>query len=372
MPDQLTPAVANAILSAADLNDNWDMIEEGMLGLGPYILTGLVPSAGTGLSVDVTAGTASIGMVVTKASGFSIGSLGDGAVNHLYLLRDGTTDHNTTGTQPSESVKLGIATTSGGLVTSVDTTPASGRQAKVDLTTVVAASNANLFTAAQTLRLTDASGSAVSRPLILQHANSGGVGAINIGAGIEFQIETATEGLIEGVGRIDAKATAVTAGAVTGAFEVRVPNAGSMTLAMTVGPTAVTLGSGVQMNTNGGSLVSGAASFSGAISGSGTTSFSWKRFSLTFPSDADYTLLTGEADAVVIDVQSGVITATRNIVVPNTGSAFYIVINRNAQSVTLKTAAGTGITVASTRAAGIYFPTGVNAFRLWGDTNYTV
>lgn len=126
------------------------------------------------------------------------------------------------------------------------------------------------------------------------------------------------------------------------------------------------------LNTNGGGIVVGTASFAGAISGSGVTAFSIKRFALTFPSDADYTLATGEADALVIDVQTGVTTATRNIIVPNTGSALYIVVNRNAQSVTLKTAAGTGITIASGRARIIYFPTGVNAFSLTGANDYTL
>lgn len=126
------------------------------------------------------------------------------------------------------------------------------------------------------------------------------------------------------------------------------------------------------INTNGGLLSAGQARFSGAIGGSGSTAFSLKRTALTFPSDANYTLVSGEADSIVIDVQTGVITATRSIIVPGTVSAFYIVINRNAQSVTLKTASGTGITVASTRAALIYFPGGVNAFRLTADVNYTV
>lgn len=120
-----------------------------------------------------------------------------------------------------------------------------------------------------------------------------------------------------------------------------------------------------------GLLTAGAAAFSGAIGGSGTA-FSFKRFALTFPSDADYTLAAGEKDAVLIDVQAGVITAPRNIVVPGTGSGFYYVINRNAFAVTLKTAGGTGIAVAATRARVIAFPSGVNAFALTVDTDYTV
>lgn len=371
MPNQLTAAVANGILAAADLNTNWDLIEATALDLGPYVITGLVPSAGAGLSVNVTSGTAVIGMRVTKASSFTISGLAASSVNHLYLKHDGTTAHNTTGTAPAQSVKLGTATTDATTVTSVDTTRAGGRQTKVDLTTVVTTTDANAFTAQQTMGLNDGVAT-ISRPLVIRHANSSGVGAIGIGAGIEIQVETATESLYNAVARVDARAAAVTAGAVTGALELSVPSAGTMAVRMTIEPTVVTLGAGVNFNTNGGSLIAGAAAFAGAIGGSGVTSFSLKRFALTFPSDANYALLTGEADAVVIDVQAGVTTATRDIIVPTTGSAFYIILNRNAQAVRVKTAAGTGITVAGARAAMVYFPTGANAFRLTPDVDWSV
>jgi len=126
------------------------------------------------------------------------------------------------------------------------------------------------------------------------------------------------------------------------------------------------------VNTNGGSLTAGVTALSGTLGGSGSTAFSLKRTALTFGSDADHTLTSGQADSIVIDVQTGVITATRNIIVPGTGAAFYIVINRNAQSVVLKTSGGTGITVPSTRARLIFFPTGVNAFALTPSQDYTV
>jgi hypothetical protein len=331
-------------------NDNLQIIEDSLLDLGPYVISGLVPSAGAGLAVSVTAGVASIGGRVTVGAGFNIGGLTDASVNHLYLTNLGAGTSNTTGTQPANTVKLGTATTAGGIVTSVDTTPASGRQEKVDLTSVVTTTDANFFTAAQTLRLNDAVAT-VSRPLVLQHGNSGGVGPIGIGVGIDMQIETATEGLYEPVGRINATASAVTAGAVTGALALAVPNAGSFVTAL--------------------SLTAGNAAFLGALGGNGTA-FQLKRFALTFPSDADYVLAAGELDAVVIDVQAGVITATRNIEVPATLAGIYIVINRNAQAVVLKTNAGTGITVAAARAAILYLPTGVNMFRLTPDVDFTV
>lgn len=129
MPNQLIPAVANAILPSDDLNDNWELIEDSFDILSPVIFTGLVQSAGTGLSVNVTAGSALIGMKVTEAGAFVIGSLTPSTTNHLYVLSDGTGTSNTTGTAPADSVKLGTATTDGSGVTAVATNWTSGRQA---------------------------------------------------------------------------------------------------------------------------------------------------------------------------------------------------------------------------------------------------
>lgn len=209
---------------------------------------------------------------------------------------------------------------------------------------------ANQFGAIQTLRVDDAVAT-VTRPLVLQHGQASGAGASGIGVGVDMQVETATGGTYESAGRINAVATAVTAGAVTGRLDLNVPTAGVFATVM--------------------ALSSLQAGLSVPLGGSGVTSFAWKRFALTFPSDADYTLLTGEADCPVIDVQAGVITATRNIIVPGTLGSQYWVINRNAQSVVLKTSGGTGITIPSARARCISFPTGVNAFAMSASQDYT-
>lgn len=119
-------------LNGDDLNENFQILEASLGDIGPYVISGLVPSAGTGLSVNVTGGTALIGGQVTVSS-FTIGSLTDATTNHLYLLNTGAGTSNTTGTAPANSVKLGTAVTAGGIVTSVSTTAASGRQAKLSL-----------------------------------------------------------------------------------------------------------------------------------------------------------------------------------------------------------------------------------------------
>ena len=142
----LVPATAGAPFSGTDYNNNLVNIEAGLLDMGPYVVSGLVPSAGTGLAVNVTAGTASIGGPVVKSGTWTITGLTDATLNHLYLKNDGTGAHNTTGTQPAGSVKLGTATTAGGVVTAVDTSVASGRQEKG-----VAAANVFLKDSDQTL-----------------------------------------------------------------------------------------------------------------------------------------------------------------------------------------------------------------------------
>jgi hypothetical protein len=349
MPTLYPSHVAGDTLPAADWNAAFDAVEAAILDLGPYVITGLVPTAGTGLAANVTAGTASIGGRVTFVA-FSITGLTPSTLNHLYVTNAGTGTSNTTGIAPANSAKLGTATTDGTGVTSVDTTPASGRQVKVDLTTVVAASNANLFTAQQTFRLNDAVAT-VSRPLVLQHGNSGGVGPANIGVGIDMQVETATESLYESAGRINATATAVTAGAVTGKLDLNVPNAGVFATVLSLQPAV--------------------AAFSVPLGGNGTA-FSLKTLIFTFPSDANATLGAGQLDCAIIDIQAGVITATRTITVAGTGGGMYWVINRTAQSVTIKTAAGTGITIASARAALIALPAGLNAARLSADVDFSV
>ena len=194
MPTQLTAAVANAILAADDLNDNWDLIEDSFGAVGPYVISGLVPSIGTGLSVDVTAGSALIGMLVTVASSFTIGSLAASNTNHLYLLDDGTGTSNTSGTAPAGSVKLGTATTGVATVTSVDTAPGSGRQIKPVASTVV---NRAISTKTTTYTLT------ANDSVILADA-TGGAFSLNLptAAGISGTVYT--------VKKIDSSANAVT------------------------------------------------------------------------------------------------------------------------------------------------------------------
>lgn len=128
MADFLTEQTLGAVFGGQDYNDNLDAIEAAFAALGPWIISGLTPAAGTGLSVDVASGAALFGGVRTVAAPFTISGLTDATTNHLYMDNTGAGTSNTTGTQPANTVKLGTATTAGGVVTAVSVAPSSGRQ----------------------------------------------------------------------------------------------------------------------------------------------------------------------------------------------------------------------------------------------------
>jgi len=124
----LTRQVIPAVFSGTAYNNNLTNIETAFADLSPYVVAGLVPSIGTGLSVNVTAGNAVITGDIAVGAGFVLAGLADNTLNHLYLTNLGSGTSNTSGTQPANSVKLGTATTSGGVVTAVGVGRASGRQ----------------------------------------------------------------------------------------------------------------------------------------------------------------------------------------------------------------------------------------------------
>lgn len=85
-----------------------------------------------------------------------------------------------------------------------------------------------------------------------------------------------------------------------------------------------------------------------------------------FPSDANYTLTAAEADVDVIKVSSGTITTTRDLIVPVAFPRQWWIVNGNAQSVRIIGASGTGITIATGKAAMV-MADGTNVIRLTAD-----
>jgi hypothetical protein len=99
------------------------------------------------------------------------------------------------------------------------------------------------------------------------------------------------------------------------------------------------------------------------------TAFRFLRRALTFSADANKTLTSSEYDAPILDFGTGTaLSATRNVVVPLTDGAVWIVRNgtNGAQSIQIIGATGTGVTIANGKTA-IVFCDGVNVVRVTAD-----
>ena len=97
-----------------------------------YRKTGLVITAGSGLSIDIALGTARVkGLYVEATASENVGSLTASSPNYIYitLARDSNSEaeswsftKNTTGTTPADSFPLGTVVCGGSTVTTVDQT----------------------------------------------------------------------------------------------------------------------------------------------------------------------------------------------------------------------------------------------------------
>lgn len=103
---------------------------ETMFGfIGDYIVNGFTVTAGSGLAVNVASGKIRLkGLVCDNTATESVGSLTDTTTNYIYvqLTRDGNSEAeswnfttNTTGTTPTDALKIASVVTSGGSVSSV-------------------------------------------------------------------------------------------------------------------------------------------------------------------------------------------------------------------------------------------------------------
>jgi hypothetical protein len=85
-----------------------------------------------------------------------------------------------------------------------------------------------------------------------------------------------------------------------------------------------------------------------------------------FPADANYTATAAEVDVDVINISAGTISTTRDFIVPIIFPHQWTVINNTAQSVRIIGATGTGITIATGKAA-IVLADGTNVRRVTAD-----
>lgn len=120
----------------------------------------------------------------------------------------------------------------------------------------------------------------------------------------------------------------------------------------------------------GNNTFAGTSKFGGVVGGN-VNPMSWASASVTFTSDADYTLGTTvatEKEARYITINAGVITVQRNIIVPNLAGAEWVITNNQATlGVQIKTSGGTGIVVAAQRRAILTQGGSFNVTRVTAD-----
>lgn len=78
----------------------------------------------------------------------------------------------------------------------------------------------------------------------------------------------------------------------------------------------------------------------------------WGRAALSM-TDADYAVPAASCAKKILEL-SGTLTAGRNVVLPLTGGACFVVNNKTGQTLTFKGATGSGVAVAAGKVATIY------------------
>ncbi len=111
--------------------------------------------------------------------------------------------------------------------------------------------------------------------------------------------------------------------------------------------------------------ITGGSMGASEIKGNGVQ-LSHGRVAFAFPSDANYTPAAAVYENYFFDITAGVISATRDIILPLTAGAKHFVFNRTAQSVRIIGASGTGITIATGKGAEVMCD-GTNWIRMTAD-----
>jgi hypothetical protein len=141
----------------------------------------------------------------------------------------------------------------------------------VNTVEVRSSSGTNLFaigsTGLLTQRIEDTTNNAVSYVSQLAHSSSAAAGAANIGVGVQYRIETATEGTLETIATTEAVATTATAGATVGRLDLRVTDAGVLVTPISIATKKVSLEQVVLATANHGMLSVGSGGFLGGGGG---------------------------------------------------------------------------------------------------------
>ena len=114
-----------------DWNDNYSALElNSTYSFGRGILSGLTLSAGTGLSLNVAAGTL-MGLKAVSISGTST-TVPDASTNYVWINESGSFTTSATTADPGGTyVCLGKVTAAGGVITTIDVTLATGGRMSV-------------------------------------------------------------------------------------------------------------------------------------------------------------------------------------------------------------------------------------------------
>lgn len=335
----LTPG---AVIPSADVNKISNTLEEvfvqlaELVGEGIFLSTDFNGSIVTGeLSADISAGSALVGstdskIILLNDATVRVTGLAPSTTNYIFLQRDGSFTHNTTGSVPSNTALVCTVTTNGTEATSINNNP-NGRR---NLTLLADLGSTQTFSGGKTFNATITLGDAIN---IILNTTTGSKIGTSTSQKLAFW-----------------NATPITQPANT--TDLR-------TLLINVGLLAS--GGANPLDLNGGALTAGTAKFSGAISGNATAP-TLKRTSIAL-ADADTTLTSTQYENVILEF-SGTLTAGRNIVVPATAGGTWIVNNLTTGgfALTVKTAAGSGIAVAASKAAIVY-SNGTNVLRATPD-----
>ncbi len=121
--DKLNANLAWAEEQVQGVEDRFEATVARIVGSG--VVAGLAVTAGSGLSVDVSAGVAMVGFEVTRSAPAAGVGVAAEATNYVFLRQDGTVATNTTGEAPAGQASILLATAVAGAsaVTSVNNDP---------------------------------------------------------------------------------------------------------------------------------------------------------------------------------------------------------------------------------------------------------
>ncbi len=79
-----------------------------------------------------------------------------------------------------------------------------------------------------------------------------------------------------------------------------------------------------------------------------------KLAAISYPSDADYTVVHPDFLADIIEVSQGSLASNKNLILPTITDKSWVINNKTTNTITVKTSGGTGVAIATTKVATVY------------------